>query len=436
MVIKNPNDFQLLGAYIKFQSLTSNQLDPTKYMQPYDGAINGVTTDCSTLFNPNSDSSDPNPPAPSPNAPGLQAGQSCAYKFEARWGYNSNIDAQQTEFPFKMYYSFWNPYSITNGQVNYVFNNTCTQVGNYFCLPDNQNLQFKQRFETPLKDRDINYQLVGMYNLVTSKNISMDGNYAWAIDRSGPSASLFRVNYDNNTNSTNLQLESSYSGNWFSNTDSSVLSYDGMNWFRNIYYQQGLIGLNVLFNPIQWVYGLDNNIYGNNYNVNSDLVVILNQNKADITQSNVTNIVNLGAVPTTSLVGVSAKSNILVSQVSGGFTTYYCYFAKDGYTNPKTYLGSLYLGDIIVTPNSYYYKDYNYYKSINNDANAYPRGYSYYKIDIDNCLTDESNYLAFDSSSYNGFELMLNQKFGIVSLGIYQYMDTYDSFSNGLNGGN
>ena len=58
------------------------------------------------------------------------------------------------------------------------------------------------------------------------------------------------------------------------------------------------------------------------------------------------------------------------------------------------------------------------------------------KIDIDNCLTDESNYLAFDSSSYNGFELMLNQKFGIVSLGIYQYMDTYDSFSNGLNGGN
>ena len=96
MVIKNPNDFQLLGASIKFQSLTSNQLDPTKYMLPYDGAINGVTTDCSTLFNPNSDSPDPNPPAPSPDAPGLQAGQSCAYKFEARWGYNSNIDAQQT----------------------------------------------------------------------------------------------------------------------------------------------------------------------------------------------------------------------------------------------------------------------------------------------------------------------------------------------------
>ena len=62
--------------------------------------------------------------------------------------------------------------------------------------------------------------------------------------------------------------------------------------------------------------------------------------------------------------------------------------------------------------------------------------YSYYKIDIDNCLTDNNNYFAFDTSNDNGLGLMLNQKFGTVRLDHSEYMDTYNSFSNGLNGGN
>lgn len=234
MVIKNPNDFQLLGASIKFQSFTSNRLDPTKYMLPYDGAINGVTTDCSTLFNPNSDTPGPGPaPAPSPNAPGLQAGQSCAYKFEARWGWNSNIDPQESVFPFKMYYYFYNTNSSTYEEYGFEFSNTCSEGHNHFCLPDNQNLQFKQVLATPLKSSDVNSgSYPGLYDLVTSQNISLDGKYAWSVNINDSSASLYSINYNDNTNSTNLQLESSYSGDWFSNTQSSVLSYDGMNWFR------------------------------------------------------------------------------------------------------------------------------------------------------------------------------------------------------------
>lgn len=428
MVIKNPNDFQLDIAGIRFQGLTPNKLDPTKYVLPYDGAINGVTADCLKKFNLSAAEVES-------GASGLQAGQSCAYKFEARWGYNSGIDPQQKIFPFKMFYSFWNTNSSSiYGELNYEYKDTCTEENSHLCLPDNQNLYFNQELKTPLKELDINK----VNNLVTAKNISMNGDYAWSINLSESSASVYSINYNSDTNSTNLQLESSYSGDWFNNTDSSVLSYDGLNWFNNIYYQQGLIGLNPFYNFVQWVYGLDNNIYGMNYNL-PYWFVKLNQNQADIMLSTVTNIANFPTTPNIKLLGVSAKLNILVSQFSSGTTRYYCYYAQDGYQNKKEYAGYIDPSSMVVTPKGYYfrYRDNITYTDIDKkDLTTF----NINKIDVDNCLTDYSNYFAFDANATEDnyfLALRLNQKFGVVEGLHYQsYMDTYDSFSNGLNGGN
>ena len=451
MIVKNPNNFtvhvgssndNMSNQYaFRFDPANKTSINPTRYALVYDGAISGIATDCLSVINQSGESAV------------LGAGQSCAYKFEARWGDNQLYNSRQN---FKMAYFF-------SGSGNGFIESTVCNTNN--CLAGNQNLQFN------LVLSKYNYNCPAVYANTaygSSSLNSIDGNINWNTDvfSTNRTTVVSNINYNSQTNTCQMESINTYSGPQFKSSGSHALSTTGSNLFSLNNYQLGSMPNLSATADYSWIYGMDGNLYALNnsapFSVNR-----LNQNQNPV--NNTTSFVSNAGDNALLLMGVSAESNILVYQkdIISGTTwspAFYCYYARDNYTQPVRLWNTnrlmwfmlSYLHDHTgknhpsITPNGYYIPDFDrnqYFDLFKQSTNSF----GMYKLDIDNCSVDDTNYFAFEDTTQNPHgiddELKLNEKFGSVTVThkspydeytwfSYMYIESYNGFSNGLNGGN
>lgn len=446
MTVNNPNQFPLtIGSAgdndltFRFDPANNTPINPTRYALLYDGAISGVANDCLDIINQSNQQ--------------LGANQSCAYKFEARWGdsspFNSGINNK-----FRMSYQF------TDG-IDYFIESTTCNSGN--CLKNNQNLQFNLLLSKYDYTRSCPLYANTAYRSYSLN--SFDGNINWTTDTwnvNYPTTSS-RINYDSSLNRCQMESINIYSGLWFKSYKNNAINTTGSTWFSRNNYQLGI--MSNIIESYAWVYGMDGNIYS--LSVESPYVVNrLNQNPNPI-DNTVSVVANVGNTAL-ELMGVSKESNILIYQkdiIDGSIWTpgVYCYYLRDNYSNPDIFNSndillpffnsSDYTGNNkpFVTPNGYYLAGFDrttYYNLLKQSINSFAD----YKIDIDNCTIDVNNYFAFEDNqtiSYYHIDdlISLNEKFGAVTVVhkhptidiaylSYTYLESYNNFSNGLNGGN
>lgn len=427
MVVNNPNTFTVnvlsnLNVWtvnnFRFDPANpSMPINPTQYAMKYDNGVSGVNVDCLTLFNQSSSNA-------------LAAGQSCAFKLEAQWKGNSS---GQTAYNFKMAYKFQynNSYYIES------IGCTANPSNNTYCLNGTQNLKFNL----------MNLSHVTTINGQTGNNtnygeniISIDGSTYWDFNtvQTGV-ASVYSLNYNSVTNSTNKILTNTYNGDQFTsgnfgNAVFAAVSTQGQNFYVKDYNQNGLMPLvQSTVTDLVWIYGLDGNIYGSSsYTVYPQMIYKLNQ-----VNNSLSSVI---AAPNQILRGVSPNGSLLVDSTDGSKIAS-CYVANS-YSQKTMNLNGLIKQDInipLTTPSGYFAQLQNstdYYNLYNQQSTVT----SLFLINVDNCSIEKTVYYAKGGEQNIGLVFRsLNSKFGVTAAeydNVNLYIESANQFSNGLNGGN
>lgn len=398
MVVKNPNSFSIdmnpwLGTQYSIPQFAydvnnTSPVNPTKYAMAYDGSISGVTQDCLNYIT---------------NKFTMPAGASCAFKFEAQWGINTN---SQTNYNFTMQYSF-----VANGNT-YNMQQGCTDKPQYqeYCLANNQNMQVNVSQSTQTaNDLAFNGNSQNSYalgNLSAGNRTNYNGTIIWNPTGSS-STNVYSVNYNSGNNTYSMTLVNTY--NEYLRFNSAAISLNGNNYYGNVYNQNGLMSnVQSVDANLQWVTGLNNNVYGSNGTTGN--IYLLNQSN-----NTLTNIINATGE---TLTGVSANGNFLTVDSN---LNLYCRLASNGYTKtPINMKGFVNNGLYAVLTNNYYsvYLSNGYY-SLNGDSTVPGL---FYKVDIDNCQIISNNYMTNSLVLTNSYGISTpdnNNNFYIHSIADY-----------------
>ena len=270
MVVKNPNTIPVYMYRLSsgeqsfaYDPANTSPINPTKYAMAYDGAISGVTQDCLNYIT---------------NEFYFPSGASCAFKFEAQWGINTN---SQTNF--NMEYSFitgTNPNDPNDTRSNqyYTLKQGCVANQQYknYCLSNNQNLQVNVMQVTQTANDlafggdNVNSFHIG--SLSAGNRSNYDGSTIWNPQNNN--TYVYSVNYNSSNNTYNRILINTY--NEFLYFNGSAISLNGNNFYGNVYNQNGLMSnVQSVDANLQWTTGLDNNVYGSNGSTGN--IYLLNQ---------------------------------------------------------------------------------------------------------------------------------------------------------------
>ena len=421
MIVKNPNTVKISLTANNWHDETtfsylankeSTPIDPTKYAMKYDKAISGIESDCLDIINNGTNNK-------------LEAGQSCAYKFDAQWGGNIT---PETNFKFTMKYAFvigCNDQGICTAAYS---NAPDCDSNKYTCLPNNQDLQFNLMKLSNHKANDL-FGMTAMTNHGGGGQsiISMDGSTYWDAS-AAPLTNVYKINYNSSTNTFTKILTNTYTSDYIGGAFSAV-STNGDNYYGFGYTQTGeMTTINNMAQDWKWTYGLNGNIYGSSPWVVtvSGFAYLLNQNGTNSTLTQLP-----AAIGTQILYGVNTNGSLWTySQGS-----MYCYDATNNYAKTTMNLNGINLNVMmprLAIPNNYYLymdnkADYFYIGLPNNPPMTVELAYL---IDINNCQVNKSQYLVN--------VVYINQQFGTAYIKNDPnfYIESANQFSNGLNGGN
>lgn len=409
MVVTNPNSFAISDNSEFAYEDNGNPINPTQYSTTYNGEISGVTKQCNSILGHNG------------NVASLQAGEKCAYKFEAMWGENVS---ESTNFSIKMAYELVIPHTSTV----YVVKSNCVDEPQYgmVCLNgiDSEGMSFNLMNLT--QSAGGVYGIIGSSEIATDQIINMDGTKMWTFNQNSGTATRYSVSYNPSTNQISKSLDNSWSGLAFTGTG---LSENGENMFSNDYNQYGVM---TNINPtgdvaqyMNWTYGMDGQLYTTGFNYN--YYYILNQTP-DASLKNETKSRLTQQLDSNSYIkGVSANGNLWTKEGRGYYS---CLNKNNNYA--ATDMNMMGLGDVSqddrgkIGVNGYrlVLSKQNYYTDLKGVQKSLA---AYNLINIDSCQVDSENYL---TNPVN-----LTSQYGIydASNNIH-YVLPKSSFSDGTNG--
>lgn len=412
MVVTNPNSFAISDNSEFTYENNGSPINPTQYSTSYNGEISGVTKQCNSIFGHGK----------------FEAGEKCAYKFEAMWGENIS---ESTNFSIKMSYNLIEFSKLGNNPTVYVVKSNCVDQPFYnrVCLNgiDSEGMSFNLMNLTQ-SSGDI-YGYIGsseVGGVGTTNVLSIDGTKMWILNQNSGTATRYSVSYNSSTNQISKILDNSWSGLVFSGTG---LSENGENMFSNVYNQYGEM---TNINPtgdinqyMNWTYGMDGQLYTTGFNYN--YYYILNQTP-DAALKNETKSRLAPQLDNNSYIkGVSKNGNLWTKE---GIGYYSCLNKNNNYA--ATDMNMMGLVDIWQTDAAKIGADgyrlklskQNYYTDLKGGQDAVAL---YNLINIDACQVEPENYLTTIVS--------LTSQYGIYNAdnGI-SYVLPKSSFSDGTNG--
>lgn len=409
MVVTNPNSFAISDNSEFTYENNGSPINPTQYSTSYNGEISGVTKQCNSIFGHGK----------------FEAGEKCAYKFEAMWGENIS---ESTNFSIKMSYNLIEFSKLGNNPTVYVVKSNCVDQPFYnrVCLSgiDSEGMSFNLMNLTQ-SSGDI-YGNIGSSEIVPDQIINMDGTKMWTFNENLGTATRYSVSYNSATNQISKTLDNSWSGLVFTGTG---LSENGENMFSNVYNQYGEM---TNINPtgdinqyMNWTYGMDGQLYTTGFNYN--YYYILNQTP-DAALKNETKSRLAPQLDNNSYIkGVSKNGNLWTREGRGYYS---CLNKNNNYA--ATDMNMMGLGDVSqddrgkigVIGYRLVLSKQNYYTNLKGGQDAVAL---YNLINIDACQVEPENYLTNPVS--------LNSQYGIYNAnnGIH-YVLPKSSFSDGTNG--
>ncbi len=410
MKITNPNNTAVSLYGFDFDTGSNTPVNPTKYALKYSNSDlpteSAGVVDCLGLISSISSGT--------LDVKSIHAGKQCIFKFDAQWDINAS---STTTYPFKMKYEMY------SGIDTYIESSVCTakpaypdfDIGATVCLPNNQNMNFNINTLSQQAD-DLVHNGGGLINPTGNKMfrlLSSDvmGNYL--------------INYNSVSNSYAPSLIFSYDS---VNYDPLIYGVDNINQLGDKSFISQTAN-NVIVSPIKlkWILGLDGEIYGTPITQNTGTNKVY---KYDAVNNSV---IAVTSIPDGELLqGVSVNGNFFIhSKTSGSIcrnSSNYSNFtslATNGLNFDASYdnCNSNYNGVFRVT-------GYDNYYTVSNVKYNTPAIDSRYKVDIDTCSIDISNYLTRLDS--------LNSQFGIVQntrvAPYHAYIQPLGLFSNGFDG--
>lgn len=472
LIVNNTNNESVGINQFALDGDNNTPINPTKYAMKYNNELPNISLDCLDIINRTS--------ILTKTPPKLPSKQSCAYKFDAQWDKNTTLD---TIFNFKFRYNMQTKtdylsipdmyYSLVHFNT-YIESSTCTssKSDNYYyrspgyedvpqyyytvCLnANNQNLKYN------LMNLKTTTSYFGDVAMGQSNIFSMDGSGYWhdkqSVDYQQSSIKYSKMAYDSNLNQLKIlstQLFESDNYLQFYIAGWAFISQNGENYIAGDHSQNEQI-----YDPYDsrgragWTYGLDGVIYTQNNcpssYFNGSCAYFLNQSTMSV-ESLVDDYNNPVILFSESrwksrLLGADPVGNLWVTDDD----KMYCYKKSDNYAihtmnfNGVTWTGWGY--NYNATANGYYmdFKATGKYYDLSSIVDGAPYVIPYaahFRIDLDKCEISVNDYLAatvyWPQAPHSGLFYRFNQQYGMILSDNATYLESYNQFSNGLNGGN
>lgn len=471
LIVNNTNNESVAINQFALEGDNNTPINPTKYAMKYNNELPNISIDCLDIINRTS--------IQTKTPPKLPNKQSCAYKFDAQWNKNTTLD---TTFNFKFRYNMQtqtdylyipdSSYSLVHFNT-YIESSTCTNSKNenYYTSPGHEDIPLyyytvclnatNQNLKYNLMNLKTTTSYFGDIAMGQSNIFSMDGSGYWhdkqSIDYQQSSIKYSKMAYDSNLNELKIlstQLFESDNYLQFYIKAWAFISQNGENYISVNHSQNEQI-----YDPYnssgssEWAYGLDGVIYSGNkcpkaYS-NGRCAYFLNQSTMSIESlvDDYNNPVNLFSESRwqSRLLGADQVGNLWVTDDE----KMYCYKKSDNYAihtmnfNGVTWTGWGY--DYNVTANGYYmdFKATGKYYDLSSIIDGAPYVIPYaahFRIDLDKCEISVNDYLSapvnWPEAPYSNLFYRFNQQYGVIVSDSIYYIESYNQFSNGLNGGN
>lgn len=447
MVVTNPNSFSIVDNAAFTYENSGSPINPTEYSTTYNGEISGVTKQCNSILGHSGE---------------LQAGEKCAYKFEAMWDKNTT---ESTNFSIKMSYSLidlskfdnntYDVYDVKSNCKPTTFINGKTSI----CLAgiDTEGLSFNlmklpEVSATARATSDGGVSSANWINSNIGSELSMDGKKSWeikCISKCGQydvgslyTATRYTVTYNSANNQISKTIDQTWTGNWF--VGRVGLSADGENAFFSNYNQYGFMTYinqtdSITWPPLDWRYGLDGQLYATG--VSYGYYYILNQTPdAALLNETKSRLARVVDYPNdySFIEGVSKKGDLWTREGRGYYS---CLSKENNYAVKDMDMSGLaeliYEHSTTIGSDGYRGK---FYKSGYTDLEGqrYSVG-SYYLINIDSCQIESNNYYLDSGDHYRGM-ISKNRNYALYytindsTTETEQYVFPLSQISDGTNG--
>lgn len=470
LIVNNINNESVAINQFALDGGDNTPINPTKYAMKYNNELSNISIDCLDVINRKNTLTKTPPKLPSK--------QSCAYKFDAQWDKNTTLN---TTFNFKFRYDMqtqtnyridldnycslinFNTYIESSSCMNSQYMNDCYGMPGH---KDEQKYFYAVCLNT--NNQSLKYNLMNLKTTTSylgdiasgwSNLFSMDGSGYWydkqSVEYQQSSIKYSKMSYDSNLNQLrilNTKIFESENSNQFNTANWGVISQNGENYISGNYSQNGLINDNHGINRGNWIYGLDGVIYtqSNCYSqYGNDCAYFLNQSTMTVellvTANNPVVLVSQSGW-TSSILGADKAGNLWVTDDE----KMYCYKKSDNYSiHIMNFNGVKWTGwgyDYNATANGYYmdFKATGKYYDLSPIVDGSPYNIipytTHFRIDLDKCEISVNDYLAsqvyWPEAPYSSLFYRFNQQYGMILSDNATYLESYNQFSNGLNGGN